>query len=87
MPRVLTVRERNRLYRHINKEKKLFAWIMKKFNITTDQELADFLYTSPSVISQVRNDKIGFSPKLILTTYDKTGLSIEEIRKMIKEDV
>ena len=85
--RRLTEKERNRLYRHISKEKKLFAWIMKKFNMSTDQELADFLYTSPSVISQVRNDKIGFSPKLILTAYDKTGLSIEEIRKMIKEDV
>ena len=63
--RRLTEKERNRLYRHISKEKKLFAWIMKKFNMSTDQELADFLYTSPSVISQVRNDKIGFSPKLI----------------------
>ena len=87
MPRKLTEKERNKLYRHITKEKKLFAYLMKKFNMSTDQELADFLYTSPSVISQVRNDRIGFSPKLILVTYDKTGLSIEEIRKLMKEDV
>ena len=42
MPRKLTEKERNKLYRHITKEKKLFAYLMKKFNMSTDQELADF---------------------------------------------
>ncbi len=72
--------------RHTIKEKKLFEYLMRKYNLRDDAALADFLYTSPSVISQVRNDKIPFSHRLILTTYDKTKLSIEDIRKMVRED-
>lgn len=79
--------ERQRRHRHTIKEKKLFAWIMTKYNMTTDKELAAFLYSSSSQLSQIRNDHIAFSSRLILTTYDKTGLSIEQIRKMVKEDV
>lgn len=83
----LSVKEKHRIYRHTLKEKRLFEYLMKRYRLTSDQELADFLYTSPSVISQVRNDKIPFSSRLILVTYDKTPLSIENIRKMVKEDV
>ncbi len=72
--------------RHTIKEKKLFDYLMRKFKLRDDAALAGFLYTSPSVISQVRNDKIPFSHRLILTTYDKTKLSIEDIRQMVRED-
>lgn len=74
-------------YRHTLKEKKLFWYLMQKHKFKFDQELADFLYTSTPVISQVRNDKKPFSSKLILITYDKTNLTIEDIRRMAKEDV
>jgi hypothetical protein len=73
--------------RHIKKEKKLFEYIMRTKNFTHDAQLAKFLITSTSIISQVRNDKIPLSARLILRVYDKMGLSVEEIRKMVKEDV
>ena len=72
--------------RHVKKDKKLFAYIMKKHKMLKDSELADFLCTTPSIISQIRNDKAGFSHRLILVTYDKTDLSIEDIRQMARED-
>lgn len=74
-------------HRHVNKEKKLFAYIMFTHNLRTDKDICKFLVTSPSVISQIRNDHKRITPALILRIYDKTGLSIEEIRKMVKEDV
>jgi hypothetical protein len=48
--------------------------------------MADFLLTSTSVISQIRNDKIRMSPSIILRVYDKTPLNIEKIREMVKQD-
>lgn len=74
-------------YRHTLKEKKLFWYLMYKYQFKTDQQLADFLYTAQSIISQIRNDRIGLSHRLILTIYDKTDLTIEDIRRLVKEDI
>ena len=79
-------RELNTKFRHTLKEKKLFAYIMKKYKIKTDTELAKFIYSSGSQISQLRNDRLYISPRLILSIYDRTDLSIEDIRRMAKED-
>lgn len=84
MPRV---DELTRKYRHLKKEKHIFQYIMRTKGFTHDKQLANFLFTSTSVISQVRNDKIPLSATLILRIYDKMGLSIEEIRVMADEDV
>jgi hypothetical protein len=73
--------------RHVKKEKKLFKFLMDKHKFVTDQELADYLYISTSIISQIRNDHFYLSPTNILRIYDKTGLSIEEIRTLAREDV
>lgn len=73
--------------RHVKKEKKLFKLLMEKNKFVNDQELADYLYISTSMISQIRNDHFYLSPTNILRIYDKTGLSIEEIRKFAREDV
>lgn len=73
--------------RHVKKEKKLFKLLMEKNKFTNDQELADYLYISTSIISQIRNDHFYLSPTNILRIYDKTGLSIEDIRKFAREDV
>lgn len=67
------------------KENKLFAYLFKFFKVKTDSELAQHLYTSGSNISRVRNDHKYLSAKLILVIYDKTNLSIENIRKLAKE--
>lgn len=84
MPRV---NELTHKYRHPKKEKHLFQYIMRTQGFTHDKQLANFLFTSTSVISQVRNDRIPLSARLILRIYDKLGLSIEEIRVMADEDV
>lgn len=74
-------------FRHPIKEKVLFAYLMRTNKFTQDKELAAWLFTSTSVISQVRNDRIPLSARLILRIYDKTKLSIEKIRAMAQEDV
>ena len=76
----------NNKSRHVKKEKKLFKLLMEKNKFTNDQELADYLYISTSIISQIRNDHFYLSPTNILRIYDKTGLSIEDIRKFARED-
>ena len=68
-------------------EKKLFAYLFDKFKVKTDAELAPHLYTTPPVISRMRNDYKGLTPKMLLIIYDRTDLSIEEIRRMANEDV
>jgi hypothetical protein len=77
----------NNKSRHVKKEKKLFKLLMEKNKFVNDQELADYLYISTSIISQIRNDHFYLSPTNILRIYDKTGLSIEEIRQFAREDV
>jgi plasmid maintenance system antidote protein VapI len=68
-------------------EKKLFAYLFKKFKVKTDAELAEKLYASGASISRMRNNHKYLTAKLILIIYDKTGLSIEKIRQMAVENV
>jgi hypothetical protein len=71
----------------VKKEKKLFKLLMEKNKFVNDQELAEYLLISTSIISQIRNDHFYLSPTNILRIYDKTGMSIEDIRKFAREDV
>jgi hypothetical protein len=77
----------NNKSRHVKKEKKLFKFLMEKNKFVNDQELAEYLLISTSIISQIRNDHFYLSPTNILRIYDKTGMSIEDIRKFAREDV
>jgi iron-sulfur cluster repair protein YtfE (RIC family) len=81
-----SITETNTNYRHTLKEKNLFAYILKRYKLKTDTQLAEMLFSSTSQISQVRNDRIYLSPRLTLTIYDRTDLSIEDIRRMARED-
>jgi plasmid maintenance system antidote protein VapI len=67
-------------------ERKLFAYLFKKFKVKSDVELAEILYSSPAALSRIRNDHKNLTAKMILIIYDKTGLSIEKIRQMAAED-
>lgn len=71
--------------RAVKNERRLFWFLMLKFGFTNDVELAEFIGTAPSQLSQIRNDKIGLSPRLLLSIYDKTNLSVEDIREMVNE--
>lgn len=73
--------------RSVLKEKRLFWFLMLRFDLKDDRALAEFIGTSPAQISTIRNDKIGLSPRLVLSIYDKTNLSIEDIRAMANEDM
>lgn len=66
-------------------ENKLFAYLFNEFKVETDKQLARKLNASSPTISRIRNDYKTLTAKMILTIYDKTDLSIEEIRKMASE--
>ena len=71
----------------VRRELKLFNYLMITYNLRTDDDLADFMMCSKTVISMTRCDHRGLSPRLTLVVYDKTPLSIEEIRALAKEYV
>ncbi len=80
--------EENKRKRRVSgPEKRLFWFLMLKHNLSNDHELAEFIGTAPSQISQIRTNKMGLSPRLILSIYDKTNLTIDDIREMANEDM
>ncbi len=73
--------------RTVEKETKLFKYLMDKYTLRTDADLATFLCCSKTIISMTRNDHRALSPRLTLTIYDKAQLTIEDIRAWAKEYV
>lgn len=73
--------------RNVVKELKLFKYLMDTYHLQTDADLADFMLCSDSVVSMTRRGQRALSARLILIIYDKTPLSVEEIRAMLKEYV
>lgn len=71
--------------RTVRKELKLFKYLMDKYTLRTDEELAEFMLCSKTIVSMTRCDHRTLSARLILVLYDKTDLSIEDIRSMAKE--
>ena len=69
----------------VRRELKLFNYLMTTYNLRTDIDVAEFIGCSKTVISMTRCDHRGLSPRLTLVVYDKTPLSIEEIRALAKE--
>jgi hypothetical protein len=83
----MTFSMRIKRMRTVEKELKLFKYLMDNYNLRIDDDLADFLYCSKTVISMTRCNHRSLSARLILSIYDKTPLTIEEIRDMAKEYV
>lgn len=73
--------------RIVEKETRLFKYLMEKYSLRTDADLANFLFCSKTIISMTRRDHRALSPRLTLYIYDKDGLSIEDIRAWSKEYV
>lgn len=73
--------------RFVEKELRLFQYLLDNYELSDDQDLADFLFCSKTVISMARRGQKALSSRLILQVYDKTPLSIEEIRQLAKEYV
>jgi hypothetical protein len=73
--------------RNLKREIALFEYLMKRYKLKNDKELSTLLCSSPSVISRIRNGELRITAKMILFIYDKTKLSIEDIRRMVEEEV
>jgi len=73
--------------RNLKREIALFEYLMKRYKLKNDKELSTLLWSSPSVISRIRNGELRITAKMILFIYDKTKLSIEDIRRMVEEEV
>ena len=73
--------------RNLKREIALFEYLMKRYKLKNDKELSTLLCSSPSVISRIRNGDLRITAKMILFIYDKTKLSIEDIRRMVEEEV
>jgi hypothetical protein len=73
------------MHMEVNKPNRLFDFIRKEYRLHNDVALAKFLNSSSPVISRVRHGDCGIPPYLILNIYDKTELSIDEIREMVRE--
>ena len=71
----------------VRRELKLFDYLMTTYKLRTDDDLAEFMLCSKTIVSMTRCDHRGLSPRLTLVIYDKTPLTIEEIRAMAKEYV
>jgi plasmid maintenance system antidote protein VapI len=50
------------------------------FDLKNDRELAEFLEIQPSMISKIRNGKMGVTPNMLLIIHDATDWSIQKIR-------
>ncbi len=68
----------------MSKKVPLFDYIMKHHDCKSDSGIANFLEMHSSNMSRIRTGEKRPGAKLILAAYDKTGLSIEEIREMLK---
>ena len=62
------------------KENDLLDIIKDEFNLRNDKALAGFLDIQPSMISKIRNGKMGVTPNMLLIIHDATDWSIQKIR-------
>jgi plasmid maintenance system antidote protein VapI len=66
---------------------KLFEHIKQKHKLTSDSQLARFLFSSSPTISRIMNGRLGLTPKMVLIIYDRTGMPIDQIRSLFKQKV
>ena len=67
-------------------EHRLLDHLIKRYELKNSRALADLLGMTQGGISKLRYKTNQVSPDFILRVYDKTDLSIEQIRELIKED-
>ena len=67
-------------------ENKLLDYLIDHLGVKNNRALAEFLGVTQSAISKIRYGINKPSADFILTVYDKTSLSIEDIRALIGEE-
>lgn len=68
----------------VDDNNKLLGYIKWKYELKTDTDVSEFLLTSPAEISRLRRGTKGLSHRMLIIIYDKTDLSIEQIRNLYK---
>lgn len=67
-------------------EHRLLDHLIKRYELKNSRALADLLGMTQGGISKLRYKTNNISADFILRVYDKTDLSIEQIRELLKED-
>jgi plasmid maintenance system antidote protein VapI len=58
--------------------------IITEFALHNDAALSSFLGVAPSMVSKLRSRSLSVTGDTVLRVYDRTGWSIETIRKLLK---
>lgn len=61
----------------------LLDYLLETYKIKNNRELAKHLGVTEAALSKIRARANGVSASFILTVYDKTDMSIEEIRALV----
>ena len=68
------------------KTHRLLDFLKKEYLLKSDRALCDALDISPPVISRIRSGKTILSADIIIVIHEKTGMSIADIKQLIKEN-
>lgn len=60
----------------------LLDMIREKHALKSDAKLAEFLEIEKAILSYIRNGKMQLTPRITIQIYDKTELTIEQIREL-----
>ena len=71
----------------LRREIKLFQYLYERYGLNDDVALGKKIFMSPSRISMIRNGHSRLSARFILSIYDQTDLTIEQIRQYVNEVV
>jgi len=63
----------------------LLDYLLEAYKIKNNRALAQHLGVTEAAISKIRARSNGVSADFILTVYDKTDMTIEEIRELIEK--
>ena len=61
----------------------LFDWLLQKFGLKYDADLARLLQVPPPVISNIRHMKLAVGATLLLRMHEVSNLSIEALRGLM----
>jgi len=64
----------------------LFDYLIQACELKNDAELARALDVAPATVSRIRSGVYQVTADIILTIHKQTGLSVEEIESLIKEN-
>lgn len=64
----------------------LIDTLLMTYNLKNDRDLASKLLSSTGTISRIRNGTQPVSATFILNAHDRSGLAIDTLRELVKEE-